>query len=176
MPLEVDANTKLSKALKLHPDVLEYIVSLNPHDFERLHNPLVRTVMPPRITLGRIARMTHTPIAEILERIHTIAGLPFDRAALANSVFEEIPANGAEKPSWADSPAHIVDLLASDERLDVDPIIPIFQAIKKSTEGEVILVKHKWEPQPLYDVWVKQQIAYFAEQKSDNEWWIYLRK
>ena len=39
-----------------------------------------------------------------------------------------------------------------------------------------ILVKHKWEPQPLYDIWIRTGIEHFAEQQSADEWWIYLRK
>ena len=54
----INANTRLNKALDLHPQVLDYIVSLKPHDFQRLHNPLMRRFMSPRITLGRIAKMT----------------------------------------------------------------------------------------------------------------------
>ena len=66
MAILVDENARLSKALELHPDVLDYIVSLNPHDFKRLHNPLMRKLMPPRIRLKRIAAMTGTPIAELM--------------------------------------------------------------------------------------------------------------
>ncbi len=50
----IHANTRLNKALELHPQVLDYIVSLNPHDFRRLHNPLMRRLMSPRITLGAL--------------------------------------------------------------------------------------------------------------------------
>ena len=74
MPIEVDATSKHAKALRLHPDVLDYIVGLNPHDFKRLYNPVMRRLMPPRITLARIAKMTSTPIVEMLVRIHEIAG------------------------------------------------------------------------------------------------------
>ncbi|MBE2223127.1 MAG: hypothetical protein IAF02_16415 [Anaerolineae bacterium] len=48
--MELTPQSKLSKALTLHADVLPYIISLNPHDFERLNNPLMRQLMPPRIT------------------------------------------------------------------------------------------------------------------------------
>ena len=69
-----------------------------------------------------------------------------------------------------------VDLLAGDERLDTDPFVPLFPALKRMQVGQVLLLKHKWEPQPLYDVWLKLGIEHFALQKSPDEWWIYLRK
>ena len=37
----LNAKSKLSTVLKIHPDILEYVISLNPHDFERLRNPLM---------------------------------------------------------------------------------------------------------------------------------------
>ena len=36
MAILVDGESRLSQALALHPDVLEYVVGLNPHDFRRL--------------------------------------------------------------------------------------------------------------------------------------------
>ncbi len=86
MPLLVDENSRLSKALSLHPDVLDYIVSLNPHDFQRLHNPLMRRLMPPRISLKRVAKITGRPVVDILARIHEIAAQPLseeDRKEIA---------------------------------------------------------------------------------------------
>jgi hypothetical protein len=61
----INAATRLAKALELHPSVLGYIVSLDPHDFSRLENPVMRKLMSPRISLERIATITH--LSEIPE-------------------------------------------------------------------------------------------------------------
>ena len=184
MSIRVEASSKLSEALKLHPDVLEYIVSLNPHDFQRLCNPLMRKLMPPRITLARIAQMTDTPIVTLLERIHEVAQSSLtdeDRlellTLLADGQDTRLPANAETMPEWArQDVVAVVDLLASDARLDADPMPPIFRTLKKVEPGDVVLVKHQWEPQPLYDIWSKQGIEYFSAQQSLDEWWIYLRR
>ena len=184
MPIQVNEFSKLSEALKLHPEVLEYIVSLNPHDFQRLHNPLMRKLMPPRITLARIAQMTHTPILELLERIHETAQSPLtdaDRMELTSQLEAgqavPLPINPATTPAWTRQDVTVVvDLLESDERLDADPMPPISRTLKKVAPGDVVLVKHKWEPQPLYDIWNTRGIEYFAAQQSADEWWIYLRR
>ncbi len=42
--------------------------------------------------------------------------------------------------------------------------------------GTVILIKHKWEPQPLYDVWDRVGVEHFTTQIGDDEWWIVVRK
>ena len=184
MSIKVYASSKLSEALKLHPDVLDYIVSLNPHDFQRLHNPLMRKLMPPRITLARIAEMTHTPIFTLLERLHEVAQSYLtdeDRVELASLLADgqetPLPINPDTMPTWArQDVAAVVDLLESDARLDADPMPPIFRTLKKAAPGDVVLVKHQWEPQPLYDIWSKQGIEYFSAQQSEDEWWIYLRR
>lgn len=182
MAIQVDENARLSKALDLHPDVLDYIVSLNPHDFQRLRNPLMRKLMPPRITLRRVAAMTRTPLPEMLSEIHRIAGKPLSvaeqqeivgRAAVADSN----ASTSTAKPSWAEvEPSAVVDLLAGDERLDEDPLLPVMRAIRARQPGELVVIKHKWEPQPLYDIWDKAGVEHYAEQISADEWWIYVRR
>ena len=183
MPQHVDENSRLSKALSLHPDVLDYIVSLNPHDFQRLHNPLMRRLMPPRISLKRIAKITNRPVVDILARIHEIAGQPLsddDRKEIAARAGLTAPDDEApirEPPEWtSQEPKEVVYLLASDERLDSDPMVPIQQALKRCGPGEFILIKHKWEPQPLYDIWDKQGIQHFAAKQTSDLWWIFVRK
>lgn len=183
MAILVDENARLSKALDLHPNVLEYIVSLNPHDFKRLHNPLMRKLMPPRIQLKRIAAMTGTPIVDLLDGIHHAAGSGLtenDRRVLADrTAGGEFGSTDSieEPPAWAVvEPAEIVDLLEADERLDADPIIPITQAIRRAGPGGVVVIKHKWEPQPLYDIWDKAGVDHWASQHGEGEWWVFVRK
>jgi hypothetical protein len=179
----VDAASKLSEALKLHPDVLDYIVSLNPNDFTRLYHPLMRKLMPPRITLGRVAIMTHTPVFTLLRDIHDIAQHPLtesDCALLAHrlgDVTPDLPANPEAPPAWMQHPVlEVVDLLEHDARLDADPMPPISRALKRVAPGGLVLVKHMWEPQPLYDIWRKVGVEYYAVQRGLDEWWIYLRQ
>ena len=185
MTILVKPDTRLSKAFRLHPDILEYIIRLNPHDFERLRNPLMFKMMPPRITLARVAKMTNTPLLEILVQIHKIAKEPLSSTEVnelkvmceSETAVSTLPTNPASPPEWIEQEiSSVVDLLEADERLDTDPMPPIFRALNPANVGDVILVKHKWEPQPLYDVWALRGIEHFAIQQSPDEWWIYLRK
>jgi hypothetical protein len=176
---KLNAKSRLSTALKLHPDILEYVISLNPHDFERLRNPLMVRLMPPRITLMRLSQMTGIPIDELIKRIYEIAEMPLTQAEISglHENVSVVPTNPSQKPAWTENElAVIVDLLESDEKLDSDPMPPINRALHRATPGQVVLVKHKWDPQPLYDIWQMTGTAYYAEQQSPDEWWIYLRK
>ena len=157
----IGPQTKLSKALALHPDVLPYIVSLNPHDFDRLNNPLMRKLMPPRITLARLAHMVDKPVDELINGIYSAAHIEETAAKSSENKQDFLPVNPAQAPDWISNEiVEVIDLLASDERLDTDPFVPIFPALKRAKVGDVPLLKHKWEPQPLYDVWKKLEIEH----------------
>lgn len=173
-PLVINAETRLNRVLDLDPAVLEYVVSLDRHDFERLRNPVMRRFMPPRITLGRVATMAGVPLAEMLARIAELGGVTVD-SALSTPILARSP---HLKPAWtAEPPAAEVDLLPLDDALDGDPFPPVIEAIKALEPGAVLRFKHRWEPQPFYDVWSKMGgLAWFAEQVAPDEWWIWVRR
>jgi hypothetical protein len=175
--ISLTPTTKLSKALALHPNVLPYIVNLNPHDFERLNTPLMYKLMPPRITLQRLAEMVDKPVGTLIAEIYQAAHMEQPADVSVDEPKSTQPGNPETAPMWVtDDVAEIIDLLEADERLDTDPFVPLFPAIKRVAVGDVILLKHKWEPQPLYDVWQKLGVAHYAVQQSADEWWVYLRK
>jgi Uncharacterized conserved protein (DUF2249) len=168
--------TRLSKALELHPDVLEYIVSLDPHDFERLRNPVMRKLMSPRISLERIALMTSTPINALLERIAALSGATVELSAGEISS----PQPSKIRPAWVSSAdpksVRTVNLLPLDELLEADPMPPVMLEIKKLQPGQVLLIRHQWEPQPFYDIWAKMPgLEWFAEPVTADEWRIWVR-
>jgi Uncharacterized conserved protein (DUF2249) len=71
----------------------------------------------------------------------------------------------------------ILNLLPIDETLDADPMPPISRAIKQLAKEDVLLIKHKWEPQPLYDIWSKLgYLEWYAEQVGADEWWIWVKR
>jgi hypothetical protein len=71
----VGHDTRLKEALDLDPRVVDYIVSLNPHDFQRLRNPLMRRLTSPRIMLSRVAAMAGVPVGELLEGVAALGGV-----------------------------------------------------------------------------------------------------
>jgi Domain of unknown function (DUF1858)/Uncharacterized conserved protein (DUF2249) len=172
-PTTISATTKLSKALELHPDVLEYIISLDPHDFDRLRNPVMRKLMSPRISLGRIATMTGMNVNALLEQIAILSGAKVEPST------DEIlnTPSSSERPAWVTDTTRTVNLLPMDELLTEDPMPPVMLEVKKLKPGEVLLIRHKWEPQPFYDIWAKMPgLEWFAESVSADEWQIWVRR
>lgn len=173
----IGAQTRLSKALELHPDVLEYIVSLDPHDFERLRQPLMRRLMSPRITLARVAAIAGVGQHELLERIAALSGASLEVSQEAS----KLPASPRTPPPWLPTAepdeAHTVNLLPMDARLDADPMIPVAKAIKSLKSGEVLLIRHRWEPQPFYDVWnAMRDLEWFSQTHEQDGWHIWVRR
>ncbi len=173
----MNPKTRLSEALAAHPSILEYIISLNPHDFERLRNPILRKVMPPRITVGRVAAIAGVPAPEVLAKIHELAGLPaYDGD---NEIDLSLPQSSAEQPEWMNgvdlTQIKWVDLAPIDEALG-DPMPPINIAVNTSKPGDVIGIIHKWEPQPLYDIWESRGLDFWAQQIEPDVWHIFVHR
>ncbi len=173
----ITPETRLNTVLDLHPRMVEYIVALNPHDFARLHNPLMRRLMAPRITVGRLAAMLQMPVAELLRQVAERSGAAVEAGASTAGM----PQSSVETPHWvvvADgADVVIVDLLPIDETLDADPLPRVMVAIKALAPGGVVRIKHKWEPQPFYDLWARRgDLEWFARQQNKAEWWIWVRR
>lgn len=173
--LNMNGNSKLSEALKYGPEMLEYIISLNPHDFERLRNPLMQKVMPVRISLRRIAKMVNIPEQDFVDKINDLAGIPREHVGDE----PEPPVSHQQIPDWMhkinEEEIVWVDLLADDELLK-DPMPPINIAISKLPPGGTLAIKHKWEPQPLFDIWEMRGFQYWTRQMGHNEWHIFVHK
>lgn len=182
MQNKLTGQTRLKEALDTIPEALEYIVSLNPHDFKRLFNPFMRKYMSPRITLERVAVMAGVSLPDMLGNLQKLAGAPLARISEKTSTFNvtrPLPQSPATPPVWmklVECPGlHWVNLLPLDEVLG-DPLPPIVVAVKNMPSGGVIGIKHRWEPQPLYDIWQKMQLEWFSRQVDPEEWHIFVYK
>src|SRR3954464_7325858 len=70
--LQITGETRLNRVLDSIPGALDYIVSLNPPDFGRLRNPVMRKYMSPRISLSRVAAMARVEEEQL---VRDLAGL-----------------------------------------------------------------------------------------------------
>ncbi|CAN5348599.1 hypothetical protein BH11CYA1_BH11CYA1_45650 [soil metagenome] len=172
----MNGSTRLSEALKFGPTILDYVISLNPHDFERLRNPFMQRVMPVRITLRRLALMVNIPEQEFVDKINLLAGLPLEKI---DANLAPPPVACTNPPEWMseidDTKIKWVDVLLGDENLE-DPMPPINIAVNGLKPGEVIGIKHKWEPQPFFDIWHKRGFEYWTQQVAADEWHIFVRR
>jgi hypothetical protein len=175
--VNVTPETRLKEALDLNPEVVDYVVSLNPHDFGRLRNPVMRRLMASRITLGRVAVMAGVPVRDLLQNVAELGGVEVGETGEGRP----LPRSPRERPRWmggvGPESVPVVDLLPLDDALDGDPMPCVVRGVKSLAPGEVLLIRHRWEPQPFYDVWTKMgSLEWFAERASGSEWWIWVRR
>lgn len=168
----MNGDTRLSEALAVSPEILEYVISLNPHDFERLRNPLMYKVMPPRISLRRVAAIVGISEQELVDKINELAGLPKESAEQ-----KPVPQRSSEKPDWLKNldsdKIKWVDVTPLDAVLD-DPMPPINVAVNTGKPGDVVGIMHKWEPQPLYDIWYPRGLKFWSQQINPDLWHIFV--
>jgi hypothetical protein len=175
--MELTAETRLAKALDTIPGALDYVVALNPHDFGRLNNPIMRKYMAPRISLGRIAAMVGMTEERLL---HDLAALGDETVQVgAPTAAAPKPQSPATPPPWLEAAEaaglHHVDVLRIDDAAG-DPLPPINMAIKRLAPGATLVIHHRWEPQPLYDVWTRMGLEWFARQESAEACQIFVHR
>jgi len=90
-----------------------------------------------------------------------------------------VPAAPAERPAWlrtVDQGAiHWVDELAVDD-VGGDPFPSISLAVRQLAPGGVLGIRHRWEPRPLYDMWSKMGLDWFAEPAGPDAWHIFVHR
>lgn len=183
MPIRpfINGETRLNIVLETLPGALEYIIALNPHDFARLHNPVMRRLMSPRITLRRVAAMAGLGEAQLLAGLAALGGVPVGVAPPGDGGASGSlpPQSPTVPPAWMDAVADAdltwVDLLPLDDTQG-DPFLPVSLAVKAMPPGCVIGIRHRWQPQPLYDVWARMGLQWFARQVAPDEWRVYVYK
>ena len=177
----ITGETRLNTVLDALPGALDYIVALNPHDFTRLHNPVMRKVMSPRITLRRVAAMAGLPEEQLLKGLAALGGDVSVRVGASAGLLAPAtaPQSPPTPPAWMDrvTDANLtwVDLLPLDDAHG-DPFPPVSLAVKAMPADSVIGIRHRWQPQPLYDVWARMGLQGFARQVAPDEWHIYVYK
>jgi hypothetical protein len=121
--------------------------------------------------------MTHVPLAELLAHIAALSGANVE----ADVVEHDLPQSPAEPPRWVvEAPPDTVEevnLLSIDTTLDADPMLPVMHAVKALIPGAVMCIRHKWEPQPFYDIWSKMgDVEWYAAETASDEWHIWVRR
>jgi hypothetical protein len=120
--------------------------------------------------------MVGIPEQEFIDKMNELCGLPLEKV---DSTKAALPSSEAEPPRWMDdideNTLVWVDVLARDEKLD-DPMPPINIAVNALKPGDTLGVKHKWQPQPLFDIWQGRGLEFWSCKMSEDEWHIFVHK
>lgn len=109
--ITINADTKIAKILKEHPDALEAIVSISPM-FNKLRNPLLRKLMASRTSIGMASKIGGCEVNDFFEKLKPLGFI------IDNSVGAESQTNVVDEPDFVKqlTPENTVEL-------DVRPIL-----------------------------------------------------
>ncbi len=120
--------------------------------------------------------MVNIPEQEFVDKINTLAGQPLEKIDHDQAA---PPVATTEPPEWMtavdETQIKWVDVLSGDENL-ADPMPPINIAVNALKPGEVIGIKHKWQPQPFFDIWQTRGFEYWTREMDADEWHIFVRR
>jgi uncharacterized protein (DUF2249 family) len=170
----INANTKISKILKQHPDALEAIISINPK-FEKLRNPVLRKLMAARTSIGMAAKIGGLNVQKFFEKLQPLGFEP------DTETVEESNVNKPKLPAFFSSinPDQIIDF---DVRPIIeegkDPLSSITAKVKSMPTGGVLKIINSFEPTPLIALLGKQGFEFFVDPVEDQlvETYFYKKK
>lgn len=115
-----------------------------------------------------------------MARVNLLTGEEADEGAAGAALPGATPSSvmlPQEPPIWMEGIREDtipwVDVTSQDDAQE-DPLPPIMAGWKALGPGETLGIKHRWEPQPLYDVWEKLGLDYWAERISPVLWHIFV--
>jgi len=175
----LSGDTHINEVMEQIPDSLDYFVGLNPHDFARLHNPILRRCMAGRISLRRLASMCRVDVNQLLEDLACLGGRGVIQVRPAAEDDATLPASPTTPPPWMadldEQRLEWVNVLPLDYA-GLDPLPTISAALRRLRPGEVIALVHTREPRPLYDVLARGEWEWYARPMHDDEWHLFIRR
>lgn len=178
MSLAVNADTRLSTALELHDNVLEYVIALNPRELSELRDPKKR---PAHLPLREVAERAGVEVGKLLLGLHEAAGLhlsPEERAMLETAdAPQSIAAGAAARPGWTrETPGLVVDLLDEESAAASDPVRLITLAVQGARPGVVLLIKHRHDQERFREIWDEAGVEHHDVEAGPGVWWVFVRK
>jgi len=181
--MRVNTDMKVLDALKINQHMIDAFIWLAP-EFERLQNPVMLKTMAGRLSVGQAARMARVPLMEALYLLNLTAGedestLTDELRSMNQCNCRHSPGNCETRPDELiglgddDPRVFFVDVLPQTEDC-IDPRPAIMHGLSDLREsGDVLLVRHRFDPVPLRDLFMKRGFASWAEERRPQEWYIY---
>lgn|SRR5690554_3920919 len=158
----INANTKIARIIKEHPDALEAIISIS-SKFEKYRNPLLRKVFVGRTTIAMASEMADCEMSVFFDKLKPL-GFEIDETTLPiEEETKELPAfiTALTKEQIIDF--DVRELLASGN----DPLSLILGKIKTVQPGQALKIINTFEPVPLIKMLENQGFVTYTDVISD---------
>lgn len=181
--MRVNSDMKVNEALKINERMVDAFAWLAP-EFERLRNPVMRKAMAGRVSIGQAARIAHVPLTEVLYLLNLTAGederkLTAELLLMSREGRRHTPQNTEGRPGELDGlrdddpRIHFVDVLQQAAE-NVDPRPAIMRGLSELRKNdEVLLVRHRFDPIPLREMFKRRGFQSWSEERRPHEWYVY---
>jgi len=172
--MQINENTKISVIIKANKSSIDIIASIN-KNFKKLKNPILRTMLAPRVNVKDAARIGGIKPGVLLKKLESIGF-----AVQAESENKDLQATQDINIKRLNSMKN-KNIVTLDVRpiLDggVDPFNAIMDELKKMNEAEETLkIINTFEPIPLLNILKKKGYEYETERPTEGEVHTYLTK
>ena len=183
--MKVTRDMKIRDVLALDEEkMLSRLMMLAP-EFERLKYPRLRRAMSGRVSVAQAARIARVPLTEMLYALNIALGE--DESELSAEIFADggwddftytdtnLPTRPADILGLKDTDPSVtyVDLMPQAEA-HIDPMPAIARGLLQlSNKGDVLLLRHPFDPIPLRDLFARRGFESWAEERKAGEWFIY---
>jgi uncharacterized protein (DUF2249 family) len=161
--MKIHEKTKISELIKHNREAIDSIASLNSH-FKKLQNPILRSVMAPRITIEEAARIGKCSIEDFFSVLQKIG---FQREVDNSLAQNNEMKNDEEKEENQEQFSIRFDTLTNNreiKELDVretirsgqDPFVQINTLVNALKHNEGLLIINSFEPIPLIRILEKK--------------------
>ena len=139
------------------------LLELNP-GFSRLHNPILRNLLAPRVSIADACRITGCAVAEFLACM-AVLGFTIDEAFLRNNVAQD---SAHQKIDFSrGTKVTVLDVRPYLEKKQ-DPLKVILAGVNKLGNGERIKIINTFEPVPLIDLLVDKGFLYHTDRIEEK--------
>ena len=168
---EITLNTKISELLNDYDGMKDILIDINPK-FKKLNNPILRRTIAKVASVKQAAIVGGMKPLELLNRLREAVG-----QEPLNEVYEtDVDERDKTKPTWTQKEIKLT--LDANEMLDngLNPLAELYMEMKKIEDGDIILIKSDFQPEPLIDEYLKKGHEVYCEELNESSFLTYIKK
>lgn len=160
---KINVNSKIGKIIKLNPDALEAIVSINPK-LEKLRNPILRKILANRTSIAMASKMVGNAPEEFFAKLRPL-GFEVDNEVISTETEpNDVPAFVAQVTKDQVAEFDVRELLSSGQ----DPLNAILERVKILKTGHALKIINTFEPIPLVKMLEKKGFIIYVDKITDQ--------
>ena len=165
---EITLETKIADLLNNYEGMKDILIEINPK-FEKLNNPILRRTIAKVAGVKQAAIVGGMPPVELVNRLREAVG----QSPLQGEVVEESSVQ-EETPKWVEQEPKVTldaNLILDENK---NPLAELHMALRNVSEGEVVLIRSDFRPEPLIEEFEKKGHRLYCQEVNDDAFMTYV--